>query len=76
MQIVLGIAIGLLVLVVVLATCCIAGCFLAIPYVGTVLLLPVLVFQRAYSLHFLAQFGREYDVFTPDVTPTSALTSS
>ena len=75
MRIVLNIAISLLVLVVVLATCCIAGCFLAIPFVGTVLLLPVRVFQRAYSLHFLAQFGREYDVFPPDVAPTSALTS-
>jgi hypothetical protein len=72
MQIVLGMAIGILVLVVVLVTCCIAGCFLAIPYVGTVLLLPVLVFHRAYSLHFFAQFGPEYDVFSPDAAPTAA----
>jgi len=60
-----GISRGMLVVIVVLVTCCIAGCFLAIPYVGTVLLLPVLVFQRAYSLHFLAQFGPAYDVFPP-----------
>jgi hypothetical protein len=66
MQIVLSMAIGMLVLVVVLVTCCIAGCFLAIPYIGTVLLLPVLVFQRAYSLHFFAQFGPAFDVFPPD----------
>jgi len=66
MQIVLGMAIGMLVLMVVLVTCCIAGCFLAIPYIGTVLLLPALVFQRAYSLHFFAQFGPEYDVFPPE----------
>jgi len=32
---------------------------------GTVLLLPVLVFKRAYPLYFLAQFGPEYDVFPP-----------
>lgn len=68
MQIVLGLAIALMVLVVVLATCCIAGCFMVIPYLGTVLLLPVLVFKRAYSLHFLAQFGPEYDVYPPDAT--------
>lgn len=72
MQIVLGIGIGMLVLAVLLVTCCIAGCFLAIPYIGTVLFLPVLVFQRAYSLHFLAQFGPEYDVFpTPPATTTA-----
>jgi hypothetical protein len=77
MQIVLGMAIGMLVLAVVLVTCCIAGCFLAIPYIGTVLLLPVLIFQRAYSLHFFAQFGADYDVFAPDaptpLAPVSGL---
>jgi len=72
MQIVLGMAIGMLVLVVVLVTCCIAGCFLAIPYIGTVLLLPVLVFKRAYSLHFFAQFGPEYDVFPPEAATPAA----
>jgi hypothetical protein len=72
MQIVLGMAIAILVLMVILATCCIAGCFLIIPYLGTVLLLPVLVFKRAYSLHFLAQFGPEYDVFPTDITSAPA----
>ncbi len=48
---------------VTVLTCCLAGCLLAIPYVGVVLLLPVLVFFRAYSLCFLAQFGPDYDVF-------------
>lgn len=64
-QIVIALAIGAIVLVVVVATCCIAGCFLAIPYIGTVLLLPVLIFKRAYSLYYLAQYGPEYDVFPP-----------
>ena len=27
------------------------------------LLLPVLAFKRSYSLYYLAQYGREYDVF-------------
>jgi hypothetical protein len=31
--------------------------------------LPVLIFERAYSMHFLAQFGTEYDVFAPFETP-------
>jgi hypothetical protein len=62
-QIVLSLAIGVLVITAVLVTCCIAGCFLMIPYLGTVLMLPVLVFSRAYSLHYLAQFAPEYDTF-------------
>jgi hypothetical protein len=62
-QIVLGLAIGILVLAVVVVTCCCAGCLMAIPYLGTVLLLPVLIFERAYSLYYLAQYGPAYDVF-------------
>jgi len=61
-QIVLSMAIFALILVAVVATCCVAGCFLAIPYLGTVLLMPVLVFSRAYSLYYLAQYGSEYKV--------------
>jgi hypothetical protein len=68
-QLALGLATGALVLVVIIATCCIACCLIAIPYLGTVLLLPVLVFQRSYSLHYLAQYGREYEVFPPVTAP-------
>jgi hypothetical protein len=71
-QLVLGMVIGMMVLVVVIATCCIAGCFMLIPYVGTVLLLPVHVFNRAYSLAYLAQFGSEFDVFPPAPVPAPA----
>jgi hypothetical protein len=39
-------------------------------YLGIVVLFPVLVFKRSYSLYFLAQFGREYDVFPPATLPT------
>jgi hypothetical protein len=62
-QIVLSFVIGMLVFAVVIATCCCAGCVMALPYLGTVLLLPVLVFKRAYALHYLAQFGPAFDVF-------------
>jgi hypothetical protein len=77
-QIVLGIAISAIVLAAILVTCCCACCLMAIPYIGTVLLLPVLMFKRAYSAHYLAQFGREYDVFAvsaapaPGIMPTAA----
>lgn len=74
-QIVLGMVILMIVLAVVLATCCCAGCLMCLPYLGTVLLLPILAFERSYSLFFLAQFGTEYDVFrplTPDTSPAVA----
>jgi len=54
----------------VLATCCIALFFLWLPYVGTVLLLPLLVAYRLLSLEFLAQFGPAFDVF-PAPVPTA-----
>lgn len=66
-QIVLGMAIGFLVLAAVLVTCCCAGCLLLLPFIRTVLLLPVLVFKRAYPLYYLAQYG--YDVFSVPPAP-------
>jgi hypothetical protein len=68
-QIVLGMVIGILVLAVVVVTCCCAGCLLILPFIGTVLLLPVLVFKRSYSLYYLAQFG--YDVFSIPPAPAA-----
>jgi hypothetical protein len=68
-QIVLAMAIGALVLIAIIVTCCIAGCLMALPYLGTVLLLPVLVFKRSYSTYFLAQFGPAYNVFPPAAPP-------
>ncbi len=67
-QIVLGMAIGILVMAVVLVTCCCAGCLLLLPFIRTVLLLPVLVFKRAYSLYYLAQYDR-CDVFSIPPAP-------
>jgi len=64
-QIVLGMAIGIIVFGAIIVTCCIAGCLMAIPYLGTVLLLPVLIFKQSYPLYFLRQFGPGYDVFPP-----------
>jgi len=47
------------------ATCCIA----AIPYVGTVILLPIPVTLGAFSLLFLRQFGPDYDVWAGFMPP-------
>ena len=71
-SIVLSMAIGMMVVMIMIATCC-CCCLMLLPYVGTVLLLPVLMFKRCYSLYFLAQFGREYDVFPPAAPPAPAM---
>jgi len=74
-RILLAIGSGVVLFLAVVATCCIACCILALPYLGTVLQLPLLVLERAYSLHYLAQFGPDYDVFSPPaaVVPDSGL---
>ena len=46
-----------------LLTCCIGFILLAIPYISTVVTLPVWYAYRAFSLEFLAQFGPDYDAF-------------
>jgi hypothetical protein len=62
-QIVIKLCIGTIIVAAVCVTCCCACCILAIPYIGTVLLLPILVFERSYSLYYLRQFGPPFDVF-------------
>ena len=47
------------------ATCCIT----AIPYMGTVILLPIPVTLGAFSLLFLRQFGLDYDVWADFMPP-------
>ncbi len=65
MKLVLGIAITALALVATCATCCIAG----LPYIGTVVLLPLIVFQRCYTLYFLEQFGDDWRFFPAEDEP-------
>lgn len=43
---------------------CLTCCLALLPYVGTVILLPVFVFLRAFALRFIRQFGPDYDVWT------------
>lgn len=69
--IVLWIAFSLVACVATCVTCCIT----AIPYVGTVILLPAYVFFMSFLLLFLRQFGPEYDVWA-GVTAVQAPTES
>ena len=55
----LAVAMVMISCAVTCATCCIA----AVPYVGTVILLPISVTLGAFVLLFLRQFGPDYDVW-------------
>src|SRR3982751_2987078 len=52
---------------------CLTCCLAALPYVGTVILLPVFVCLRAFGLLFIRQFGPDYDVWAamPEASPTA-----
>jgi hypothetical protein len=45
--------------------CVLTCCVVALPYVGTVIMLPIWVTYRLFSVEFLAQFDPGFDVFTP-----------
>ena len=72
--IVLIVAVLMIGAIVTCATCCLA----ALPYIGTVILLPLFVCLRGFGLLFLRQFGPDYDVwasfmpteFLPVLLPT------
>ncbi len=58
----LWMGVGTAVLVTGVFTCCLGVVLVALPYVGTVVLLPVHVFFRLFGVDFLAQFGPEFDL--------------
>jgi len=65
----------LFVIVVIIAgliTCCIGWLLLVIPYIGTVVTLPVWYTFRAFSLEFLGQFGPDYVLFPAPEPPPAA----
>jgi len=58
MTLAMGLASAILVVLVTCLTCCIAG----LPYISSVVFLPVFVFFRCYSLCFLEQIGPEWRI--------------
>ena len=65
----LRIALFLALIIVSVIACCATCCIGTLPYLGTVALLPALLYIKCFTLDFLAQFGPEYDVWTIDVPP-------
>ena len=74
LAIILAVVIGIV--IVGLLTCCIGFLFFAIPYINSVVLLPVSYTLRAFSLEFLGQFGPEYRVFTDSTAAPSGTVST
>ena len=64
-----GIVLVLAMIVIGAIVSCLTCCIAALPYVGTVILLPVYVCLRAFGLLFLRQFGPDYDVWSGFVPP-------
>jgi hypothetical protein len=59
MQIVLGFGAAIIAVLLTCITCCVA----ALPFVGTVLMLPLFVFMKSYSLYFVQEFGPALTLF-------------
>ncbi|HUX16451.1 MAG TPA: hypothetical protein VMW52_08245 [Phycisphaerae bacterium] len=68
MRIVLGLGIAVVAIVATCFTCCLT----IIPYLGTVILLPIFVFMRSYSVYFLQQFGPGWQFFPAMGGPSPA----
>lgn len=45
---------------------CFSCCMTCIPYISSVILLPISSFFRIFSLTFLSEFGKEYDIFAEE----------
>lgn len=59
----LMILVGIAIMLAVVFTCCVGLIFLVLPYVNSVVLLPVSYTMRAFSVEFLGQFGPGYVLF-------------
>ena len=72
---VLMILVVLTVILFGLFTCCVGFLFLLIPYIGSVLFLPISYTFRAFSVEFLEQFGDEFAIFPTDEIEKEALSA-
>ncbi len=57
------ILIGLVFAIITMVGCCLTCCIAALPYISSVVFLPLLVFSRSYSVYFLQQVGPEWTFF-------------
>lgn len=64
---ILGIGVAIIVIFFALITCCIGLLLIAIPFIGSVVLLPITYTFRAFSIEFFAQFGDDFNLFSPNL---------
>ena len=57
------ILISLVVAIASILACCFTCCLAALPYIGSVILLPLSTFERCYGLYFLEQYGDSWRFF-------------
>jgi hypothetical protein len=62
---------GFVLAVLTVLFCCGSLCLALLPYLGTVITLPLSVFRRAYPLLFLEQFGPEWQIIPGPGKPSS-----
>jgi hypothetical protein len=70
-KLLLVLIINTLILLITLVTCCMCclGILLMMPYIGTVILLPIPAFLRLFSVEFISQFGGNFDCRTAPPEP-------
>lgn len=73
-MLVLGILIVISVIIFGFGTLCIGFLLLAIPYVGSVMFLPVSYTLRSFSVEFLEQFGDDFKLFPEEETEEMIMT--
>jgi len=66
---VLAMAIGAILCFLICLGCCLCcvSAVIFIPYVGAVVMLPILSFYRLYPLFYFRQYGADFDVFAAEV---------
>lgn len=65
MRLLMGVVLSVIALFATCATCCLAG----LPFVGSVVLLPLAVFERSYSLYVLEQYGAGWQILSARAKP-------
>ncbi len=71
----LFICVVILVVLFGILTCCVGFILLMLPYIGSVITLPISYTFRAFSVEYLEQFGPEYKFF-PDIEASEIVSES
>jgi len=65
----MSLLLGIAAILLILLGCCLTCCLALLPYLSSVVFLPIFVFFRTYSLCFLEQFGEAWRILQPIEPP-------